>query len=133
MLTRRQFARGLALTAVGLLVPAPLVAAAQEPTRRLWALDGSMLGAGPRLGSALITISADMRELDTAMRFADAATRAMSTLDAGIRALEAVSHDWERTKALALALGQGVNSGPVYDFGIRPTSYTRTYRRRLAA
>lgn len=47
MLTRRQFARGLALTVAGLLVPAPLIAAAEEPVRRLWALDGSMLGAQP--------------------------------------------------------------------------------------
>jgi hypothetical protein len=39
MITRRRFAQGLALAAAGLLVPEVAV----EATRRLWALDGTML------------------------------------------------------------------------------------------
>lgn len=81
MLTRRQFARGLALTVAGLLVPAPLAAAAEEPARRLWALDGSMLGAGPRL-----VIARDMSE---AAQFAEAAGRVLLTIEDGVRAFEA--------------------------------------------
>lgn len=43
MLGRRTFLRGLVAGAVGVLVPAPAIVAADDPPRRLWALDGTML------------------------------------------------------------------------------------------
>jgi len=46
---RRDFLKGLLLTAAGLAVPPVALAA---PVRRLWALDGTMLGGGARIATA---------------------------------------------------------------------------------
>lgn len=93
MLTRRAFARGLALTAAGLLLPAPAAALVEEPARRLWALDGTMLGATPRLAGlsdAERKVFAELADagaffergmLDDAARFADAASKVIALLD----------------------------------------------------
>lgn len=93
-LTRRAFVRTLALTAGGLLVPAPVAPPVEETARRLWALDGSMLGAGTTaltltppggwwqvgdVGEASRFVKAiGMAE---AARFADSASKVVGLLD----------------------------------------------------
>jgi hypothetical protein len=84
MLTRRAFVRTLALAASGLLLPAPVAALAEEPARRLWALDGTMLGATPRLVTA--------RDMAEAARFAEAVSRVLALIQDGVAGIEALGH-----------------------------------------
>lgn len=146
MLTRRAFARGLALTVAGLLVPAPLVAAAEEPTRRLWALDGGMLGAraAPPLmlteaDRALLAALAEVGEtfqaeaLSQAVAFADAAGRVLLQIQDATRAYaDFRAPDAEAIDRFSLSIKELVISGEYVSSPGARQSYTRTYRRRAA-
>lgn len=74
---RRDFLKGLLLTAAGLAVP-PL--ALEAPVRRLWVLDGTMLGGG----AEIVTVET----LADAEAFAAAAGRVLAFVNEGIAALE---------------------------------------------
>lgn len=72
-MNRRTFLRGMLLAAAGLMVP-PL--ALEEPVRRLWALDGTMLGAEPEIATAETMAEAES--------FAASAGRVMALVEDGI-------------------------------------------------